>query len=134
MTKSRLVCRLSLPRIHRTGEYPENSPDTQSIQTYILPVPLCKRYDSLARERQSLKASSACLTILSVEPILLICCRFVKDFSAADVILSYPVQCTSERSEGLDKYIHLKKWFDAIRERPAYKRAEEKGGKLELVK
>ena len=58
--------------------------------------------------------------------------RFVRDFSAADVILSFPIEGTKARL-GLDKYPHLQKWLDTIHARPAYKRAEERAGKLEMV-
>lgn len=64
--------------------------------------------------------------------IYMMACRFVKDFTAADVIMSFPIEGTKERM-GLDKYPHLQKYLDTIHERPAYKRAEEKGGKLSMV-
>lgn len=60
------------------------------------------------------------------------CCRFVKDFSAADVVMSFVVELTGDRF-GLSDYPHLQKYLATVHERPAYKRAEEKGGKLELV-
>ena len=62
----------------------------------------------------------------------LFCCRFVKDFSAADVILSFPLEGTKIKL-GFEKYPHLQKWLDTIHARPAYKKAEERAGKLEMV-
>lgn len=53
--------------------------------------------------------------------------RFVKGFSAADVMMSFPVISTAN-NWGLQKYPHLSSWLATIRERPAYKRAMEKAG------
>jgi glutathione S-transferase len=58
---------------------------------------------------------------------------FVGEFTAADVIMSFPVETLKDRTAGFDKYPHLAKYLEQVHERPAYKRAEEKGGKLELV-
>ncbi len=58
--------------------------------------------------------------------------RFVKDFSAADIIMSFPVLATDSRL-GLESHPNLKKFLATIRERPAYKRAVERGGELEMV-
>lgn len=59
-------------------------------------------------------------------------CRFVKDFTAADIILSFPIEATEKRL-GLEPYPHLRKYLDTIHARAAYKRAEERGGKLTLM-
>jgi glutathione S-transferase len=57
----------------------------------------------------------------------------VGDFTAADVIMSFPIEVTEQRMGSLDGFPHLAKYLEQIHERPAYKRALEKGGKFELV-
>ena len=54
--------------------------------------------------------------------------RFVKDFSAADIVLSYVVELTRSRI-GLDDYPHLQEFLAAVQARPAYLRAVEKAGR-----
>ena len=50
------------------------------------------------------------------------------DFSAADVMMSFPLEAARERA-GLDRtYPHLLDWLDRIHARPAYQRALTKGG------
>lgn len=62
-------------------------------------------------------------------------CRFVKDFSAADIIMSFPVMGTAARApNGLNEHPLLNKWLTSIKERPAFKRALEKGGEFTLFK
>ena len=57
-------------------------------------------------------------------------CRFVKDFSAADIALSYLIENISSMF-GISAYPKLAEWLTTINERPAYKRALEKGGPYE---
>lgn len=54
------------------------------------------------------------------------------EFTAADIQMSFPVEAAAARG-GLDATRpHLWSYLQSIRERPAYKRAIEKGGPLEL--
>lgn len=53
--------------------------------------------------------------------------RFVRDFSAADIMMSFPIIATENNCK-LEQYPHLVKYLAAVRERPAYKRAIEKAG------
>ncbi len=55
------------------------------------------------------------------------------DFTAADIIMSFPMEATEHRMGGFAKFPHMAKYIEQIHERPAYKRAVEKGGKLEFV-
>ena len=57
-------------------------------------------------------------------------CRFVKDFSAADIAMSFPIENISS-AFGTSAYPKLTKWLTTIHARPAYKRAIEKGGPYE---
>jgi glutathione S-transferase len=51
-----------------------------------------------------------------------------KDFSAADVMMSFPLEAAAQRA-GLDaRYPKLKDWLARIHARPAYRRALERGG------
>jgi glutathione S-transferase len=51
-----------------------------------------------------------------------------KDFSAADVMMSFPLEAAAQRG-GLDaRYPKLKDWLERIHARPAYRRALERGG------
>ena len=54
------------------------------------------------------------------------------DFSAADIILSYPIEAASERG-GLNKHPNLERFLKKVKERPAYKRAIEKGGPFQVM-
>lgn len=53
-------------------------------------------------------------------------------FSAADVMLSFPLEGASARS-GLDSYPNLAAFLEKIHARPAYQRALERGGPYELL-
>ncbi|MDP1962728.1 MAG: glutathione S-transferase [Reyranella sp.] len=55
-------------------------------------------------------------------------------FSAADVQMSFPLEAASARSPLFARLPKLKAFVDRIRDRPAYKRALEKGGAYELLK
>lgn len=55
------------------------------------------------------------------------------EFTAADVIMSFPVEAMLQRGDGADKYPKLAAYVQACRARPAWKRAEERGGKLTLL-
>ena len=50
-----------------------------------------------------------------------------KNFTGADIQMSFPLEALEERSH-LDHCPNIKKFLKAIRERPAYQRALEKGG------
>jgi glutathione S-transferase len=55
-------------------------------------------------------------------------------FSAADIQMSFPLEAARMRG-GLDeKRPKLMAWLDRIHERPAYRRALERGGKYELLR
>ena len=102
--------------------------------TCLLPLAVCKLPHTTTPLSSLAKSASpvwpACRLLLSLEDST---CRFVGDFTAADVIMSFPVETLKDRTAGFDKYPHLAKYLEQVHERPAYKRAEEKGGKLELV-
>ncbi|MFC3675788.1 glutathione S-transferase family protein [Ferrovibrio xuzhouensis] len=55
------------------------------------------------------------------------------DFSAADIIMSFPVEAASSRI-GLGDHAALKDWLQRIHARPAYLKALETGGPYELMK
>jgi glutathione S-transferase len=55
------------------------------------------------------------------------------DLTAADIQMSFILE-VADTSGRLDKYPRLKALLARIRERPAYKRALEKGGPLELIR
>ncbi len=53
-----------------------------------------------------------------------------RDFSAADIIMSYPVEAGVTRiAKGQDIGV-IRRWMEAIRARPAYQRAVERGGNI----
>ena len=56
-----------------------------------------------------------------------------KDFTAADVQMSFILE-VADTSKRLEPYPRLKALLQRLRERPAYKRAVEKGGPLELMR
>lgn len=51
-----------------------------------------------------------------------------KDFSAADVMMSFPVEAAAERGRALDGRPKVAAFLEKIHARPAYQRALEKGG------
>lgn len=55
------------------------------------------------------------------------------DFTAADVIMSFPVEAMLARGTDAHKYPKLAAYVDACHARPAWKRAEERGGKLTVL-
>lgn len=50
------------------------------------------------------------------------------DFSAADIMLSFPLEAAISRANLAERYPKLKQFVDTIHARPAYQRALEKGG------
>jgi glutathione S-transferase len=50
------------------------------------------------------------------------------DFSAADVMMSFPIEAAAQRGDALAGRPHLKAFLEAIHSRPAWKKALEKGG------
>ena len=56
-----------------------------------------------------------------------------RDFTAADVMMSFPVEAAAGRV-GLEAYPALQDWLARIHARPAYHRALETGGPYELMK
>ena len=50
------------------------------------------------------------------------------DFTAADVMMSFPVEAGANRGEGLGDHPKLKAWLATIHARPAYRTALERGG------
>ena len=56
------------------------------------------------------------------------------NFSAADIQMSFPLEAASARSPLFARLPKLKAFVDRIHDRPAYKRALEKGGAYELLK
>ncbi|WP_449466592.1 glutathione S-transferase [Stenotrophomonas humi] len=53
-------------------------------------------------------------------------------FTAADIQMSFPIQAAASRNGSLEKYPHLRAFVARIAERPAYQRAEARGGPLDL--
>lgn len=51
-----------------------------------------------------------------------------KDFSAADIIMSFPAEASLQRVDAAKSAKNLKSYVDRLHARPAYKRALEKGG------
>jgi glutathione S-transferase len=51
-----------------------------------------------------------------------------QDFSAADVMMSFPIEAAAQRGDALAGRPHLKAFLDAIHSRPAWRTALEKGG------
>ena len=50
------------------------------------------------------------------------------DFTAADVMMSFPVEAGANRGEGLGDHPKLKAWLSVIHARPAYQAALKRGG------
>lgn len=57
-----------------------------------------------------------------------------EQFTAADVQMSFALEAAEVRTDLSDDYPHLAAFLVAIRERPAYKRALDKGGHYELMR
>ena len=57
-----------------------------------------------------------------------------KDFSAADIQVSFVLEAAAARGGLDDKYPHLDNFLKRIHARSAYKRAIERGGEYELIK
>lgn len=53
-------------------------------------------------------------------------------FSAADIQLGFPLEALTSRSSGLEKAPSLLAYLERLRQRPAYKEAERKGGPVSL--
>lgn len=53
-------------------------------------------------------------------------------FTAADIQMSFPIQAAASRNGSLEKYPRLRAFVARIAERPAYQRAEARGGPLDL--
>ena len=49
------------------------------------------------------------------------------DFTAADIMMSFPVEAAAGRAGAADKP-HIRAWLKAIHQRPAYRRALDRGG------
>lgn len=58
-------------------------------------------------------------------------CFVGNEFSAADIMLSYPVEAASEM--GSLSHPNLEKFLKKIKERPAYKKAIERGGPFQVM-
>lgn len=54
-------------------------------------------------------------------------------FTAADIQMSFPIQAAAVRAGGLDGYPNLASFLQRITLRPAYQRAAQRGGRLELL-
>ena len=57
-----------------------------------------------------------------------------KEFTAADVQMSFPLEAAAARSPVFARLPKLKAFVDRVQARPAYKRAVEKGGAYEVLK
>jgi glutathione S-transferase len=55
-----------------------------------------------------------------------------EEFSAADIQMSFPVEAAAVRA-GAGSHPNIRRFLDRIHERPAYRRAIEKGGKVEVL-
>lgn len=56
-----------------------------------------------------------------------------EQFSAADIQMSFPVEAASVRDKVAEKYPALQNFLERIHDRPAYKRALERGGPYNLM-
>ena len=56
------------------------------------------------------------------------------NFSGADIQMSFPLEAAAARSPVFSQLPKLKAFVDRIHQRPAYKRAVEKGGQYEILK
>ena len=54
-------------------------------------------------------------------------------FTAADIQMSFPLQAGAARGGGLSAYPRLQWFLEGIAQRPAYQRAQAKGGSLDLA-
>lgn len=54
-------------------------------------------------------------------------------FTAADIQMSFPIQAAASRGDGLHAYPGLEDFLARIAQRPAYQRAVERGGPLDLA-
>jgi glutathione S-transferase len=50
------------------------------------------------------------------------------DFSAADVMMSFPLEAAVERAGLDDRFLRLQSWLTRIHARPAYHAALQRGG------
>jgi glutathione S-transferase len=57
-----------------------------------------------------------------------------EEFSAADIMMSYPVESAAARAGALERRPRLAAFLERVRARPAYQRALEKGGKFDVVR
>lgn len=55
------------------------------------------------------------------------------DFSAADVMMSFPLEAAAARGGLDDRYPHLSAWLERIHDRPAYHRALQAGGPYTII-
>jgi glutathione S-transferase len=55
-----------------------------------------------------------------------------RDFTAADIQMSFPVEAAAARADAASSP-NIKRYLERIHERPAYQRAIEKGGKVEIL-
>lgn len=53
-------------------------------------------------------------------------------FTAADIQMSFPIQAAAARAGSMDAYPRLQAYLARIQQRPAYQRAAERGGALNL--
>ncbi len=54
-------------------------------------------------------------------------------FSAADIQMSFPLQAAAARVAEMNNFPHLQDFLLRIAQRPAYQRAEQRGGRLSLL-
>ena len=57
-----------------------------------------------------------------------------EEFTGADIMMSFPVEAAAVRANALEGRPKLAAFLDRIRARPAYQRAVERGGVLEVVR
>jgi glutathione S-transferase len=55
------------------------------------------------------------------------------DFTAADIMMSFPAEVSKSRGVGLDSYPNIQRFLNAIHARPAYQRALERGGAYDII-